>query len=168
MEWCEIELPVCLKKILSTSAYDCANSLRLLDAEKVAEIERYVSEFGRCVIDELNCCHSETYKKQKIFKFLPGHRAILMSLPSCAQKNINNDQKLDQLKEKNSDVYSVFLTQLIETAQINAKKPKNKAIYSDIIRNFSTLIYLMSGRACYEVLHRNLPIPSTKTVCECI
>lgn len=165
MEWFESELPVCLKKILSFTAYDCVNSLRLLDAEKVAEIERYVSEFGRCIIDNLDCCHSDKYKNQKTFKFLPGHRSILMSLPQKIE--INNDKKLDQLKEKNSDVYSVILTQLIDTAQINAKKPKNKAIYSDIIRNFSTFIYLMSGRACYEVLHRNLPIPSTKTVCKC-
>lgn len=164
MEW-PIELPICLRKILVFSAYDSENSLRLLDEVKISEIERYISECGRSVIDELDCCHSEKYKNQTTFRFLPGHRSILLNLSKHAHEffEISVDQKY-RLNEQSNESYSVVLSELIKTAQNNSRKHKNKASYSEIIRYFCTFIYLTSGKACYEILHQNLPIPSVKTV----
>lgn len=174
MEWCKLELPICLKKILIFCAYESVDSLRMLDKEKIAEVESHISEFGRCLLDELDCCHNERYKNQTTFKFLPGHRSILLSLSNYAQKIYEEriNQNVSQLSEQNNEhskcSYSVILTELLKTAQNNAKKSKNQASYSDLIRYFCTFIYLTSGRACYEILYRNLPIPSTKTICKCV
>lgn len=169
MEWCEIKLPLCVKKILIFSAYECANSLRLLNEEKIVEIEKYVSDFGRSIIDELNCCHSEKYRNQRTFKFLPGHRSLLMSHVSYAKKisEINFDKKVADLPKQCDEPYSVVLREWIKSAQINSKKPKNQASYSDVIRYFCTFVYLTGGRASYDILQRNLPIPSTKTIRKC-
>lgn len=71
----------------------------------------------------------------------------------------NNDEQTE---------YSVILSQLIKTAERNKNKSKHANYYSDTIKYFSTYIFLLCGRTCYETLCRNLPIPSTKTICECI
>lgn len=164
MEW-PVDLPICLRKILDFSAYDNANSLRLTDEVQISEIEKYMTNFGRSVIDQLNCCHSEKYKNQTKFKFLPGHRSTLLNLSKQVQQFFDTNHEKKSNTSKN-ETYSIVLSELIKSAEINAQKHKNKASYSDVIRNFSTFIYLTSGRACYEALHQNLPIPSVKTVCE--
>lgn len=165
MEWCKFNLPPCVKKILIFSAYDCESSLRLLNEEKIVELEKYISEFGRSIIDELDCCHSINYKNQKTFKFLPGHRSLLICLALYVQKETNIEKKVKKLPEDHEQ-YSIILQELIKTAQVNANKAKNQASYSDIIRYFCTFVYLTSGRAAYDILQQNLPIPSTKTICK--
>lgn len=166
MDWCELNLPSCREKILGFCAYQSADSLRLLDHEKIVEIESHVTEFGRSLIDELECCHSENYKKQRTFRFLPGHRSFLFSLSNYAQKfyEIYINQSVCKWNELNNESYSVVLKELIKTAQANANKGKHQNSYSDLIRYFCTFIFLTSGRACYEILSKNLPIPSTKTI----
>ena len=62
--------------------------------------------------------------------------------------------------------FSVILKELILTAIHNGNLSKNNAEYSDIIRYFSTYIYLIGGRSCYEVLSQNLPLPSRSTICK--
>lgn len=177
MDWSKFEeiigetLPICLKKILNLAAYDNINSLKCLDKERISEIEQYVSDYGLSVIDKLDCCHSDKYKNKKQFKFLPGHRSILLTIPNHAQRfsDIFISQKpvqnIESLSAKNNEV-STILAELNATAQANSKKSKNQASYSDTNRYFSTYVYLNCGRSCYETLHRNLPIPSAKTICK--
>lgn len=174
MNWDKLEeivgeaLPICLKNILNLTAYDSINSLKCLNKEKICEIEQYVSEFGLSLLNELDCCHSEKYKNKTSFKFLPGHRSILMSLATYAQKisEVNIDQKVVKSTDQCDESYSIVLRELIKSAQINDKKSKHQANYSDIIKYFCSFVYLTAGRASYEILQRNLPIPSTKTICE--
>lgn len=58
-----------------------------------------------------------------------------------------------------------MLSKLIESANTNRNKSKNAYQYDDIVKNFATYIFLLCGRTCYETLNKNLPIPSTKTIC---
>lgn len=72
----------------------------------------------------------------------------------------NNDEVIEQ--------YSVILTELIKTANKNKNRSKNGYQYEDIVKYFSTYIFLLCGRTCYETLNKNLPMPSTKTICKYI
>lgn len=169
MEWSQIEniigeeIPSCIKIILHTSGFDSLTSIEKLCEKKIVEIEGFIDSCKQNVVSKLSCCHSEQYKEQKQFKILPGHRAIMETLPAYAKKI-----REDGIKSNKTDInsFSVVLSELIKTAEANALKDKHHASYSDINRYFSTYIYLLSGRSCYETLQQNLPIPSTKTICK--
>lgn len=62
--------------------------------------------------------------------------------------------------------YSVILTELLKTANNNFNKSKHAYQYNAIVRYFSTYVFLLCSRRCYETLNKNLPIPSTKTICK--
>lgn len=57
------------------------------------------------------------------------------------------------------------MRELIQTALQKENSGKNITRYSDIIRYFATYIFILCGRSCYEVLNKNLPLPSIPTVC---
>lgn len=113
-------------------------------------------------IQELTCCHSDHYKAQDQFQFLPGHRAVILKIPDLIkQLPINAGLYVGEQSRKN---VSVVLADLIRTAEENSEKDKNNARYSDINKYFFTYIYLLCGKLGYETLNRNLPIPTTKTI----
>lgn len=59
-----------------------------------------------------------------------------------------------------------LLKQFLETAVKNEDKSRTHFRYSDVIRYFSTYIYMISGRNTYEILSNNLHMPKAQTVCE--
>lgn len=166
--WAEIEkiigdtLPPCVKSFLNLSACESLTALREINENNIVEIGEFMSNCDRNVLDELDCCHSEQYKKQTKFKFLPGHRAVLLSLPNKIRQN--SEKKCEKKCVQSNTEFPVILNELISTAQENALKLKNSSEYSNTIRFFFTYIYLMSGKSAYETLQKNLPIPSTKTI----
>lgn len=168
------KVPLCVKMCLEFCAYDSLNVLKELNELKIVEIEEYITDCGQDMVNDLYCCHSEKYKKQTKFKFLPGHRSILKILPEKISGIFENHNELRNLflntpvnSEANKE-FSVILNELIKSSQINAHKSKNHAEYSDTIRYFFTYVYLLSGKSAYETLQKNLPIPSTKTICRCL
>lgn len=80
------KLPECVKTILKHSAYDSAETLGLLDGIHVSEIEMYINETDHSVIDNLSCCNSSTYQNQQQFRFLPGHKGIILAIPAQISK----------------------------------------------------------------------------------
>lgn len=62
--------------------------------------------------------------------------------------------------------YSVVFNQMVDVLERNQGKSKNARQYNDAIKQFSTYIFLLCGRICYETLSKNLPMPSTKTICK--
>lgn len=168
MDWFEIEnelgnIPSCIKTILNVSGYDCLASISELNEQKICELEQHITIHELNVIANLTCCHSEKYKKQQRFNFLPGHRATLRILPDAVEKILAS-----RLRASGSQSHTAILNELIKTSNTNSKKNKNHAEYSDMIKDFFTYIYLLSGKHCYETLNANLPIPSTKTICRYI
>lgn len=89
------EIPLCVKVILEHAAYNNCGALLELNEEKVLEIENYINETDRSVIESLSCCHSDTYKRQNRFTFLPGHKCLILTIP----KDINS---MNESKKKNS------------------------------------------------------------------
>lgn len=175
MFWSKVEkiigdvIPNCVKTILTSCGYDTMMALKNISVNSATQIEIHINEQRKTtdIIQKLDCCNSETYKKQNVFKLLPGHRDFILSLPkliiSHQQCRLNSDESLIQAIERHTGV-SVILRELVRTAVQNAAR--NKERYSDIVRNFATYIFLLCGRSCYDVLYENLPLPSISTVCK--
>lgn len=76
-----VKFPNCVKSFLQDAAYDSKPSLMLLDIQQVAEIETHLADNGADIIASLDCCNSVSYRNQKHFRFLPGHRSLILSIP---------------------------------------------------------------------------------------
>lgn len=185
MFWSKIEqivgesIPMCIKKILLCCGYDTMLSLENISVETVNRIEKHVNEHLRHIVQEFDCCHGTFYKEQTTFKFLPGHCDLLITLSRTLSKldsnsKTQNELMCDPLNQAFNFVQaiehhpnlSIILKELIKTALRNAKYDKHNAQYTDIVRYFATYIYIIGGRSCYEVLYKNLPLPSVSTVCK--
>lgn len=176
MHWKTIEkfigeqVPDCIKKFLCSCGYDTSMSIQSISQDSIAFIENHINSYGRQVIQQLDCCHSEFYKKQDTFYLLPGHRDLLIGLAKfLAKSDINamSDHVVNIHLELERPAFSRIMKELIKTALVNEHNGKNNSKYTDIIRNFATYIFLLSGRSCYQVLYENLPLPSVETVCKC-
>lgn len=185
------EIPKSLKILLQACGYDSLLSLKQISTDKIDELEEFIQirwekfvckldEMGQEMGNEIDDGSAAEYMKQECFVFLPGHRTILSSLPrqikemqSTHQSFVNSGPDLvnkrsaiyEQPREQQVE-YSHILSQMIITANMNKNQPKQANRYPDDIKYFSTYIYLLCGRTCYETLTTNLPIPSTKTVRE--
>lgn len=191
MVWLKIEqivgenIPMCVKKILLCCGYDTMLSLQNITMETVNHIEKHVNKHFSNIVQEFDCCHGTFYKNQTVFEFLPGHRDMLITLSRALSKNQVEDKNEPQSNSmsnflnqafnscfnftqavENHPSLPVILKEMIKTALRNAEYDKNHAQYSDIIRYFATYIYIIGGRSCYEVLYKNLPLPSVSTVCK--
>lgn len=145
-------------------------SLKYICEKNIEEMEVHIQKYREKLLCDENDC-LKIYKQQEQFKFLPGHRSILLDLSQSikkmqAEKNLHgNDMR--SVYESNNEMkieYSFILNKLINTAKRNNNKSKNAYQYDDTIKYFSTYIFLLCGRTCYETLNKNLPIPSTKTI----
>lgn len=171
MFWSKVEeltgdsIPICVKKILTKCGFNSVFSVKNITPESVVQIEKHINLHGLDLIQTLDCCHHEYYKGQNVFKFLPGHKDVILSLPGFAVQMLHPDKYLIQVIEQYAG-FSKILREILKTAIQNHKLPKNKAEYSDTIRYFATYIFLLCGRSCYEVLCKNLPLPSISSISE--
>lgn len=189
-EWAALEkfvgqnVPMFLKVLLWKTGYDSLLSIKQITTDTIKELEQFMqrkkNEILPKIFTELNNFGNKDYslseyEDQEVFEFLPGHRTILMSFRS----NIEGMQLkgVDQFKEDathssnklmENEKYSVILREFIKTADQNYNKSKYANQYNDIVKFFSTYIFLLCGRVCYETLNKNLPIPSTKTICKLV
>lgn len=68
------KFPSCLKVILTKSGYDNNYAFEAICEDNVVKIENFVNENKHIV-------KKTVYEKSVPFKFLPGHRAIILDLP---------------------------------------------------------------------------------------
>lgn len=178
-EWEKLEMfegekfPDFLKVLLWKCGYDSMISVKELSSATMSELEIYIQNNKNKIFRDL--FDSDTineYQDQAIFEFLPGHRHILLGLRNKIEKmqqqasiEIHMTSNEQLIAAENCE-YSVILSELLKTAKTNANKSKHANQYSDIIKYFSTYIFLLCGRACYETLNKNLSIPSTKAICK--
>lgn len=162
MNWLKLEtligenVPNCLKTFLSECAYDTFLSIQNISNASLSEIERHMNACVK-VVQNLDCCHADTYKNQSNFKLLPGHRDFLLSISKYKFQEIDSDKK---------SPLPVILQAMIDTSQQNSGRNKRNYNYSDLVRFFSTYTYLSAGRSYYEFLRSNLDLPAISTVCE--
>lgn len=160
------DIPQCVKAALLLCGFDSIASLGEINEKWISEVEKTINNNNNHMekMKQLKCCFSEYYKGLNRFEFLPGHVALLMSLPKfvCAYRSAQSGS----VPELNGR-FSFILEELIRTAESNLSKAPNQAVYSDEIKCFATYIFLLSGRSCYEFIRKNLPLPSVETVSKC-
>lgn len=129
-----------------------------LNSESIEAIEQFANE-DRTVLK------GTSYENMKEFKFKSGHKITLLHLASKAN-DLLEAAAVGNQQYKMCD-FSLILKTFIETAEANSGKNLNAFRYDEINRYFSTFVYLFCGRACYETLSANLPIPQAITIRKC-
>lgn len=152
-------IPPDIVSILDRSGYDTKTALMALDDEAIDQLEQYIRE-NKSVLQ------NTSFQTGGIFKFKPGHRKLLLELPKRIQNMIGNtDRKANEPGNvSHSSKFSYILNMLINTAKVNSDKEPKGSRYHETIRYFATYIYIMCGKACYETLSANLPLPKAQTI----
>lgn len=149
---------------MKENGFDNIHSLKLIDEKYLDQLELCINQHQQSIqniIKVLNCIHSTIYSAQKTFKFLVGHRIVLLNW--C--KNLNKD-KTSTLFNTGNPAFSPVMQEMIKSALGNVEKPANSRRFSNLLMDFSTYIYIMAGKASYEIISANLPLPKAKTICE--
>lgn len=174
-EYCEDSIPKCVQEILSSCGFNHPLSLEKISDECLSQIEDHMRKFSQNTIKKFDCTHHGCsiahYKDQKIFKLLPGHRMLIISMAKCVNQNLQKTvlKTSDAMLLKNIETHpglSKIMKGMIQTGMDNSQRPKNKFEYTDTIRYFATYVFNMCGRSCYSVLYKNLPLPAFSAVCK--
>lgn len=73
------QFPICLQWLLQETGYNTIASLSCIDEKKICEIEEYLTG-NKQIVNALECCFSDEYRSLDEFHFIPGHKAIILSL----------------------------------------------------------------------------------------
>lgn len=97
-----------------------------LNAEPFSDIEDYIDQNLKVLIQNLQCCNAQTYKNQQQFRFLPAHRNLIKNLPSkirMMKEKINNKSNRIRktrhilIEEEDEDIAIVTHNQIVEQHQ---------------------------------------------------
>lgn len=141
--------------------FDSFCSFRGLKEETLKPIEEYF-EKNRKLLDKLPKCHATNYQSQASFSLLPSHRLAILNM----LENLPELKEQPDLFRIDNPKFSYLLKELISSALKNAEKQPQARRYSKVLLDFSMYIFMLSGRASYEILAENLPIPKTSTIRE--
>lgn len=142
--------------ILKATGFDRKYSLREITADCILSIEEFINN-NRNTISGIP--EESIYSKIHPFKLLPGDRRFIVNIPKYIEQIDDTETTKWNLSE-----FSFILKCLIDTAQENSNRNIKSFRYSKAIQAFSTYLYLMCGRSCYDTLCANLPIPQSSTV----
>lgn len=153
-----VEIPKILIQILNLVGYDNPIAIKGLNTETVLEIEKYVNENLNDVLV------NSIYSNMKEFSFLPGHKAILLSLPSYVDEFDRTTQKSSTDCFVDTLPLSYIMKKMIKTGMKNYDRDKKHNQFLVEIKHWATYLYMMCGKACYEILCHNLPLPQANTI----
>lgn len=155
----------CIKRILIATGFDNEASFGILKESVLNELYKSVDEN---IIESFECQHKEIYKemyrKQNQFNLLPGHKVQILQLATGQSKKQNAMKSDDDLFSINAGFFSPIMREIVHSAKSNHNKHPNARRYSDLLTDFSMYNYIMAGKACYEVLSANLPMPKAGTL----
>lgn len=159
-----------MKSILLFSGFDNIESFENINNESVDGIEKYFNENLESGREILPKCHA-AYQSDKLFRLLPAHRATILNIPKIIS-DIGTDIKQHQKQQidecETNPAFSNVLKEFIKSALNNYGNPSPRNRYSNVLINLSIYTLIMGGKALYEALSANLPIPAPVTVCQCI
>lgn len=149
----------CIKRILINCGFDSEFAIKCINENNLDALKGCVD---KNFIKTLNCAHLNFYMAQEKFELLPGHRALTLEWSKRMNQTSNqiNDERIDI----RHPAFSPILREIISTALKNYSKTPHARRFSDFIMNFSIYIYIMAGRACYDILSANIPLPKTGTI----
>lgn len=147
----------CLKQILIVSGYDNIHSLMCINEEKFNELEDQV------LIDrqKVDCDHLTIYEAQPKFKLLLGHRSLILKW--CADLT-RTDNSSNESIQTNHPAFSPIMNRIMLSAVKNFNKTSNARRFPELLMQFLIYLYIMAGRACYEIIFANLPIPKASSI----
>lgn len=153
------KIPRIVIEILIAAGYDSAISIADMNSEQIDEIEKFANQKLKSMLKD-----SELYSGSDVFSFLPGHRKLVIALGKHVKKYVSSKEE----KPKDFDLShaSTIMKELITSMNENANVAPSRRRYSEIIQWFSIYIYIHSGRAAYEILSSNLPLPQVATICK--
>lgn len=157
---------------MQKSGFDRPDYLYNLTELQLNQLEENINK-NRIILEsiEIECSHKEMYKSRQNFKFLPGHRTLILRFAqSLAQSS--RQANTEKLAEKTFDrtfehpALSILLQNLIQTALSNYENSSSTSNrYPKLLMDFGIYIYITAGKACYEVIAANLPLPSASAIC---
>lgn len=146
-----------LEYILKESGFENEQSLLGINMEIINDIEKYLNE-------NKSILQNTSFKNVADFSFKPGQKAFLLALPNQIKQMRETKPDLKLLLKLND--FSCIIKTFIQTIETNHGRHPKGFRYNDINRNFATYIYLLCGKACYQTLSANLPIPKAETICK--
>lgn len=159
------EIPNDTKEILTVCGYDNLIALSEIDDKEISVIENYVNQNGK-----IHPKIQQVLQRRdlEIFSFLPGHRKLLNTLAQKAKQKLSSEKESASNKTSDCDLSNAtfIMKELINSMRDNANIPVTGHRYSEAIQWFGTYIYMLSGKAAYEVLCNNLPLPKDSTICK--
>lgn len=126
------------------------------------------------VIESIRCRHKCYYEAQDRFYFLPAHYMALVSASTSTRANTSTSTPASSMVSQvasstrinfvNHPAFSPLLKSIIETAMQNFSKDPRGFRYSNLIHDFSMYIFMLGGKANYEIICANLPLPKVTTI----
>lgn len=138
-------------------------SLRLINRENISDLEKDVEQNRSSMpLERLTCSHKIIYFENEKFEFLIGHKAIIIDW--C--QNYLTEPKNLSVVPYHPSISKILCELIVLSAVSNEHKNASNHRYSEKLMDFSIYLYIMAGRACYETLSSNLPLPKAGTICK--
>lgn len=144
--------------MLTEAGYDSRIALKRITSERITEIEDY---FNANTANLSSGFVGTCYENVQPFKILPGHRALIESLPQYLDEIIPTEKPVSY---QHSNDFTYVLKLLIESAENNSSREAKGRRYNECLKYFCTYVFLMCGRSCYETLSANLQLPQASTI----
>lgn len=154
-------MPECLVNILKVCGFTSKTVLKNINTETVDHIEKFCNENREFV---KSAFIGSLYENMKPFQFIPGHRILLLNIP----KYVVSNQSINAyaVSDNYLETYSTIMKSLNENAKKNLNRSDTGNRYNSISTAYAIYLYLMAGKACYESLCANLPLPKADTICK--
>lgn len=152
-----------MKEILCKNGFDSQEYLDGSTEEQLDSFEESISPNKKRFGDvSVQCEHLDLYNDQsQMFKFLPGYRMFLLD----SSKSIHSSSSTPSSNQPfEHPAFPILLRNMIKTALNNHGKSVQNNRYPELLMDFAIYIYIMAGKACYEVIFANLPLPSAVTI----
>lgn len=116
------------------SAYNELANLRRIDADKLRNIESFLDK-RKELISNLDCCYADHYKSLDVFQFLPGHKDLILAIPSLIQEMNSDNSRYSPLRSKKTlsddELKKKLIENLINYAE-NIRLSTPNGILSDV------------------------------------
>lgn len=155
------DIPWEIVTILSHSGYDSIFSLYDIDEKEICIIEQSMGKKFETLLEK-----SEIYshwKSPEGFSFLPGHKKTIIQLGKRAK--LVNESK-DNTNDTDMTEIPFILKEMMNCFKMNKNVAPTRRRYSEPLRHFSIYIFILCGKAGYDVLSHNLPLPDSSTICK--
>lgn len=150
------KIPKCIQFLLKKAGYSNSHSFKNLDGNNVDFIESFLDE-NKQILKQLKGRHSQTYKSMNVFKFLPGHRNVILSilevLPEVEAAMQRAHSKADAkmvnqcLKRKKKESGVALKQQLLQGLKNVALKLKFD-MFADILTDDNLVDFVEILKAC--------------------